>query len=76
MIKTFTHNELIQYVYNELPDDVKNKLETALQFDQRLAEECAELLATKIQVDVFSPKPGRNCIANILKYSQSLNQQL
>jgi anti-sigma factor RsiW len=76
MIKTFTQDELIRYVYNELPDEKKVKLENALQQDQFLAEECAELLATKRQVEVLSPKPGAKCISNILRYSQSLNQQL
>ena len=75
MIKTFTHNDLIQYVYNELPDEVKNKLETALQFDQMLAEECAELLADKRSLDVLKPKPSAGCINNILRYSQSFGLQ-
>ena len=75
MIKTFTHNDLILYVYNELPDEVKNKLETALQLDQMLAEQCAELLADKRDLDVLKPKPGAGCINNILSYSQSFGLQ-
>jgi hypothetical protein len=71
MIKTFTHNDLILYVYNELPDEVKNKLETALQLDHLLAEQCAELLADKRDLDTLKPKPSAGCINNILRYSQS-----
>ena len=76
MIKTFTQHELIQYVYNELPEEKKVKLENALQQDYFLAEECAELLATKRQVEILSPRPNEICITNILQYSQSLSQQL
>ena len=72
MIKTSTHNELIQYVYNELPEETIVKLETELQQDQDLAENCAELLADKRQLDKLSTGPSAACISNILKYSQNL----
>jgi hypothetical protein len=73
MTKTFTHNELIQYVYNELPFELREPLEKALQIDQMLAENCAELLASKRTLDRLSPKPGEACINNILMYSQNLS---
>lgn len=75
MIKTFTHNELIQYVYDELPDDVKTNLECTLQTDDELAEECAELLISKRKVESLSKGPRPGCINNILLYSQTFNMQ-
>lgn len=75
MIKTFTHNELIQYVYNELPAELTNPLEKALQTDQALAESCAELLAAKRTLDELKPKPDPLCISNILVYSRNFNMQ-
>ena len=75
MIKTFTHNELIQYVYNELPNTAKTKLEQALLTDQELAEECAELLVAKRQLERVTKKPRQQCISNILLYSQTFNMQ-
>ncbi|KAA9325400.1 hypothetical protein [Adhaeribacter soli] len=73
MIKTFTHNELIQYVYDELPDEVKTQLECALMVDQELAEACADLLLSKGELE--KPEPSRKCISNILIYSQNLSLQ-
>ncbi len=75
MTKTFTHNELIQYVYNELPFELKEPLEKALQTDQPLAEVCADLLATKRKLDKLTPQPSEVCINNILIYSQTFNLQ-
>lgn len=75
MIKTFTHNELIQYVYNELPAELKAPLEKALQSDHALAESCADLLAAKRTLDELKPKPSAACISNILVYSQNFNRK-
>ena len=73
MIKTFTHNELIQYVYNELPCELTIPLEKALQTDHLLAETCADLLASKRTLDRLRPEPTKACINNILRYSQNLS---
>ena len=75
MIKTFTQDELIQYVYDELPNEVKTKLERALIADSELAEYCADLLASKRELDVLVQAPGQRCISNILIYSQTLRMQ-
>jgi anti-sigma factor RsiW len=75
MIKTFTHNELIQYVYDELPNEVKTQLECTLQTDLELAEECAELLIEKRKLESFKKTPRQQCISNILLYSQTFNLQ-
>ena len=73
MIKTFTHNELIQYVYNELPAELTAPLEKALQTDHTLAENCAELLASKRTLDKLRPEPSAASISNILTYSRNFN---
>ena len=75
MIKTFTQDELIQYVYDELPNDIKTKLERALIVDSELAEQCADLLATKRNLDCLVQPPSQRCISNILIYSQTLRMQ-
>lgn len=75
MIKTFTHNELIRYVYDELPETAKGKLEQSLLNDLELAEECAELLATKRQLERSRKGPRPETISNILLYSQTFNMQ-
>jgi anti-sigma factor RsiW len=75
MIKTFTHNELIQYVYDELQDEVKEQLERALAMDQELAEACSELLVAKGALETLSSGPSPKCISNILIYSQNLSMR-
>jgi len=73
MTKTFTHNELIQYVYNELPAEQTTPLEKALKSDHSLAGTCAELLAAKRNLDKLRPEPSVSCINNILMYSRNFN---
>lgn len=75
MIKTFTQDELIQYVYDELPNEAKTKLERALIVDSELAEYCADLLASKRELDVLVQAPSQRCISNILIYSQTLRME-
>lgn len=76
MIKTSTQNELLQYVYNELDEAHCKQLEAALMHDEDLAEECAELLISKQELDGLTCKPGFHVISNILNYSKSLSLQL
>lgn len=75
MIKTFTQNELVQYVYNELNEKVKMRLETALLQDHELAEQCAELLIAKASLEQFEKGPREKTISAILSYSKNLSLQ-
>ena len=76
MIKTFTQNELIQYVYDELDERAKALLEATLIFDQHLAEECAELLLAKASVESIEKGPSEKTLSAILNYSRNLSLQL
>jgi hypothetical protein len=76
MTKTFTQNELLQYVYNELSEQVKTQLETALLQDQHLAEQCAELLIAKATLEELEKEPSEKTISAILSYSKKLSLQL
>ena len=76
MIKTFTQHELIQYVYNELTPRKTQELETALLYDNALAEACSDLLLTKEQLNTVTLKPSQNSIQAILTYSKTLSLQL
>jgi hypothetical protein len=76
MTKTFTQNELLQYVYNELDENVKALLEAALIFDQQLAEQCAELLIAKASLERIEKGPSEKTVNAILNYSRNLSLQL
>ncbi len=76
MTKTFTQNELLQYVYNELSEKVKTQLETVLLQDQHLAEQCAELLIAKATLEELEKGPSEKTVSAILSYSKNLSLQL
>jgi hypothetical protein len=75
MTKTFTQNELVQYVYNELNPKVKAQLEATLLQDQHLAEQCAELLIAKATLEELEKGPREKTISAILSYSKNLSLQ-
>ncbi len=76
MTKTFTQNELLQYVYNELDENLRALLEAALLTDHQLAEECAELLIAKATLDAIETGPSEKTVNAILNYSRNLSLQL
>lgn len=76
MIKTFTQNELIQYVYDELEPNVRVLLEATLIFDQQLAETCAELLLAKASIEGLEKGPSEKSLSAIFNYSRNLSLQL
>jgi hypothetical protein len=76
MTKTFTQNELLQYVYNELDSNTKVLLEATLIFDQQLAAECAELLLAKASLERIEKGPSEKCLSALFNYSRNLSLQL
>lgn len=76
MTKTFTQNELIRYVYDELDNNAKAILEASLITDQHLAEECAELLLTKASLEGLEKGPSKKSLSAIFNYSRNLSLQL
>lgn len=71
MIKTFTHEKLLRYVYNELPANEQQEIEQALQHDADLAATCADLLLAQRALDNLQRKPGQRSTEAILQYSRT-----
>ncbi|QNH61848.1 hypothetical protein [Hymenobacter sediminicola] len=71
MIKTFTHEKLLRYVYNELPANEQQEIEQALQHDAELAATCADLLLAQRTLDSLRHKPGQRSTEAILQYSRT-----
>ncbi|MBO3270336.1 hypothetical protein [Hymenobacter defluvii] len=71
MIKTFTQEKLLQYVYNELPANEQQALEQALQHDPELAAQCADLLLTLRALTAVRQAPSEATAQNILRYSRT-----
>lgn len=71
MIKTFTQEKLLQYVYNELPANEQQALEQALQHDPELAAQCADLLLALNALTAVRQAPSEATTQNILRYSRT-----
>ncbi|PSR55579.1 hypothetical protein AHMF7605_19745 [Adhaeribacter arboris] len=75
MIKISTHNDLIQYIYDELALGEKTVFEQTLAKDQELAEHCAELLILQEKLNGELKAPSEKTINSILTYSKNLSLQ-
>lgn len=75
MIKTSTHNDLIQYIYDELGLVEKLVFEQSLAQNQQLAEHCAELLILQEKLNGELKAPSEKTIDAILAYSKTLSLQ-
>ncbi|MFL5731358.1 MAG: hypothetical protein ACJ75J_17855 [Cytophagaceae bacterium] len=73
MTKTFTRNDVIRYVYNELTKTEKKEIEQAMLVDPDLAEEFYELSTAKSSLNRIVKQPSDRVIDKILHYSKSLS---
>lgn len=70
MIKTFTENDLIRSVYNELTSDEQAQIErTAIQ-DPAVEDSLKELEETRDSLNELMVSPPQRCIDNILAFSR------
>ena len=75
MIKTFTHEKLIRYVYNELPDEQRQEVEQALVHDADLAAHCADLLLAQRCLNGLQRAPRPATTQAVLQYSRTFLTQ-
>ena len=73
MTKTFTQNDVVRYIYGEIPDDEKLAFENAMICDTELLDLFHELRNVKNQLNLVKKNPRNHVIKNILDYSKSLN---
>ncbi|GAB2789800.1 anti-sigma factor RsiW [Hymenobacter luteus] len=71
MIKTFTHEKLLRYVYNELPANEQQEIEQALVHDADLAATCADLLLAQRALNGARRTPSKRTTDAILQYSRT-----
>lgn len=71
MIKTFTHEKLIRYVYNELPANEYQEIVQAVRHDAELAAYCTDLLLVQRCLAVLQKAPSERATQNILQYSRT-----
>jgi hypothetical protein len=71
MIKTFTQNDLLRYIYQETTKEENTELETAVIFDDDLSNDLSELKQTVLALDGVEKSPSKFCIEKILDYSKT-----
>jgi len=71
MIKTFTQDDLIRYIYQETTAEESIEIETALIFDEALSDSYNELSRTVGLLKQVQVKPSEGTVDRILSYSKS-----
>lgn len=71
MIKLFTPNDLIRYIYQEMNEDEQDLLVQALHDDESLMEEYIELLSTLEQINQIKLQPSEKVVNAIKSRAKS-----
>ena len=71
MIKTFTKDDLIRYIYRETTEQEEQEINQALTCDVELNRIYTDLCALKQELDHAQLEPSQQTITSILEYSRS-----
>ena len=71
MIKTFTQDDVIRYVYHETSESETLEIEQTLLCDVKLQEVYKEITGVINQLDEKMKTPSQLAINNILRYAKS-----
>ena len=75
MIKTFTQNDLMRYLYHETTEKEEQEISKALLTDSELRELYASMLALKKEMDKAQLEPSPQTVLNILSYARAEQHQ-
>ena len=75
MIKTFTQNDLMRYLYHETTEKEEQEISKALLSDTELRELYASMLALKKDLDKAQLEPSPATVLNILSYARNEQHQ-
>lgn len=75
MTKTFTENDLIRFLYNELAKEDREEIERASLTDQQLQEQINNLRKLMDDMDDIKVAPSRKTIRKILEFSKGYEVQ-
>ncbi len=71
MIKQFTPNDLVRYIYQEMSEGESELLMQALQQDESLMQEYLEMLSTIEKLDQLTLQPSDKVVQAIYKKAKS-----
>ena len=75
MIKSFTPNDLMRYIYQEMPEVEQELLMQALQSDDALMQEYVEMLSTVEFLEQVRLQPSEKVVNAIKKMAHSTGLQ-
>lgn len=75
MIKTFTQNDLIRYLYHETTEKEEQEINKALLADSELRAMYTSMSAIKKEMDNAQLEPSPATVLNILSYARSKQHQ-
>ena len=75
MIKTFTQNDLIRFIYHETTESEEREINKALICDAVLQLQYNELITVKNQMDESQLAPSQSVINSILTYAKGLQEK-
>ena len=75
MIKTFTQNDLMRYLYHETTEKEEQEISKALLSDTELRKLYASMLALKKDLDKAQLEPSPATVLNILSYARNEQHQ-
>ncbi len=75
MIKPFTPNDLIRYIYQEMTEVEQDLLVQALHSDESLMQEYVEMLSTLDQLEQIQLSPSEKVVKAIKLKAQSTGLQ-
>lgn len=75
MIKTFTQDDLVRYIYQETTKEENIEIEQAMLFDESLADEYAQLSNVVSSLNGIQKEPSQKTIDSILNYSKSVGME-
>ncbi len=75
MIKSFTPNDLVRYIYQEMPEVEQELLMQALHSDDVLMQEYVEMLSTVEFLEQVKLRPSEKVVNAIKKMAHSTGLQ-
>lgn len=73
MIKTFTQDDVLRYLYDEVTIKESKELEQALICDSELQETYKKFSSLKRQLNAVIKTPSQTVVQSILNYSKNFN---
>ena len=74
MIKTFTQNDLIRFLYHETSEEETKEINKALLCDSELQVQYKELNAMRKELDAARLEPSAEVVENILNYARGFQE--